>query len=81
MQNCSTIESIETRLTNLISMKFLELRTMASNTLTTDSLLAQTNPTACSCEISFHLYCWYTLIFIFEIICLIFIHLHYHKDE
>ena len=68
----SEIERLEGRLADLISMEFVEMRSMISTMAGGDAA-----PTACTCDISIHIFCWYGLIFIFEIICIAFIHVTY----
>lgn len=71
----SEISKLEGRLTDLISMEFVEMRSMVSTMAGGDA------PTTCTCYISIHTFCWYGLIFIFEIICIAFIHITYSKTN
>ena len=61
------LQNIEKHITDLISMEFVELRTMTSINV------VENMPATCSCNISFCMYCWHAIIFIFELIGLIYI--------
>ena len=56
------LKTIEKHITDLISMEFVELRTMASINI------VENMPTTCSYDISFYTYCWHAMMFIFEFI-------------
>ena len=75
----SEIQRLEERLIDVIGMEFVELKSMMTSAAygshVEEELIVNCN------VFSYHMNCWYALIFIFEFICMIFIYISFQQQK
>lgn len=73
------IQRLEERLIDVIGMEFVELKSIMTSAayggLVEEELTVNCN------VFSYHMYCWYALVFIFEFICMTFIYIMFQQQK